>query len=405
MLKQNLILKVRLAVNSTINAAKKTVTKVSDKVANTVKKAASNVSSAAKKTANAVKEATKDVKAIDVVQTALDVAGLIPGFGEIADGVNAAIYLARGDYANAALSAASCIPFAGMASTGAKFAGKASKAANKLGDVASVAKKTMSTLKKGAGEVAEGVAGALYTTAKTAKKTAVNVASKVQKTVKNVSSAVSSAAKSVSKNIAAGAKKTLSSVKKGAGEAAAKVAGAMTSTVNSAKKTATKVATKVQSTVSSVKKSISDGWNKLKSAFGSKGSAKNADVKTNGATDAAKSSTKADTLTQNRMQGKAYEQQEFAKFSSQNSNAVEQITIKTESGVKTRVDAIGIDSNGNVVINEFKSSATAPLTNNQKIAFPEIMESGGVVVGQGKGIFKGGYRIPAGTSVKVIRPQ
>ena len=61
-----------------------------------------------------------------------------------------------------------------------------------------------------------------------------------------------------------------------------------------------------------------------------------------------KTDTKADTLAQNRAQGKAYEQQQFAKFSSQNSNAVAQITIKTESGVKTRVDALGIDSNGEI---------------------------------------------------------
>jgi len=117
------------------------------------------------------------------------------------------------------------------------------------------------------------------------------------------------------------------------------------------------------------------------------------------------SGSKADTLAQNRINGKAYELQEFSKFSSQNSNAVEQVTIKTKSGVRTRVDAIGIDANGNVVINEFKSSITAPLTNNQKIAFPEIMESGGVVVGKGKGIFRGGYQIPAGTQIKIIRPQ
>lgn len=81
------------------------------------------------------------------------------------------------------------------------------------------------------------------------------------------------------------------------------------------------------------------------------------------------------------------------------------ITIKTNSGVRTRVDAIGLDANGKVVINEFKSSATARLTKNQQIAFDEIMESGGVVVGKGKGIFRGGYRIDPGVLVDVIRPK
>lgn len=118
-----------------------------------------------------------------------------------------------------------------------------------------------------------------------------------------------------------------------------------------------------------------------------------------------KSGSKADVLAQNRVNGRAFEQQEFAKFSSQNSKAVEQITVKTPSGVRTRVDAIGLDTNGNVVINEYKSSLTAPLTDNQKIAFPEISESGATVVGKGKGIFTGGYQIPPGTKVTIIRPE
>ena len=117
------------------------------------------------------------------------------------------------------------------------------------------------------------------------------------------------------------------------------------------------------------------------------------------------SGSKADVLAQNRANGRAFEQQEFAKFSSQNNNAVEQITVKTSSGVRTRVDAIGLDANGNVVINEYKSSINAPLTNNQTRAFPEIFESGGVVVGKGKGIFTGGYQIPASTEVTIVRPN
>lgn len=68
-------------------------------------------------------------------------------------------------------------------------------------------------------------------------------------------------------------------------------------------------------------------------------------------------------------------------------------------------NAIGLDKDtGNVVINEYKSSPTAPLTKNQKIGFPELKNGGGVVVGKGKGIFIGGYEIPTGTEVKIIRP-
>ncbi|WP_052723797.1 contractile injection system protein, VgrG/Pvc8 family [Paenibacillus wulumuqiensis] len=67
-------------------------------------------------------------KALDVTQIALDVVGLIPGVGEVADLANAGISLARGDYVGAALSAAAAIPFAGWAATGAKATRKVAKA-------------------------------------------------------------------------------------------------------------------------------------------------------------------------------------------------------------------------------------------------------------------------------------
>lgn len=61
----------------------------------------------------------------EAAHTGLDVVGLIPGLGEIADGANALIYLAEGDTVNAAISAAAIIPGAGMAATGAKLCRKA----------------------------------------------------------------------------------------------------------------------------------------------------------------------------------------------------------------------------------------------------------------------------------------
>ena len=119
------------------------------------------------------------------------------------------------------------------------------------------------------------------------------------------------------------------------------------------------------------------------------------------------SRTKAEILQQNKAKGRAFEKQEFAKFSAKYNNAAEQVTIKTPSGTRTRVDAIGLDADGKIVIYEFKSSLTAPLTKNQRVAFEEILKSGGVVVGkgEGKGIFKGGKLIEAGTEVKIIRPN
>jgi len=58
------------------------------------------------------------------VHTGLDVVGIIPGVGEIADGANALIYLAEGDKVNAAM-----IPAAGMAATGVKYGKKTAAAA------------------------------------------------------------------------------------------------------------------------------------------------------------------------------------------------------------------------------------------------------------------------------------
>ncbi len=79
----------------------------------------------------------KDVgtEALNGVQTALDVAGLVPGFGEIADGVNVLIYAGRGDLVNAGLSAAAMIPFLGWGATGGKAVNKVVKYGDDVGKV------------------------------------------------------------------------------------------------------------------------------------------------------------------------------------------------------------------------------------------------------------------------------
>ena len=68
---------------------------------------------------------------LDGVQAGLDVAGLVPGVGEIADGVNALISLVRGDVAGATLSATSMLPIVGDA---IGKGGKIARAAIKHGD-------------------------------------------------------------------------------------------------------------------------------------------------------------------------------------------------------------------------------------------------------------------------------
>ena len=70
-------------------------------------------------------------KALDGIQTGLDIVGLVPGVGEIADGANALISLVRGDPAGAALSAMSMVPMVGDA---LGKGGKIARAAIKHGD-------------------------------------------------------------------------------------------------------------------------------------------------------------------------------------------------------------------------------------------------------------------------------
>ncbi|WP_339213314.1 toxin [Solibacillus sp. FSL W8-0372] len=101
---------------------------------------------------------------------------------------------------------------------------------------------------------------------------------------------------------------------------------------------------------------------------------------------------KADILAQNRAKGRAFEEAQLLEFEKTADYIVEQVTIKTNQGTKIRVDAIGTDkSTGNIVIQEYKSSTTAPLTKNQVKGFPELQSGGGNVVG--KGNFKGGTPI------------
>nr|WP_225445684.1 phage baseplate assembly protein V [Paenibacillus arenosi] len=66
---------------------------------------------------------------LDGVQLALDVVGMIPVVGEVADLANGAISLGRGDYVGAALSFAAACPIGGQVATGAKWARKIGKAA------------------------------------------------------------------------------------------------------------------------------------------------------------------------------------------------------------------------------------------------------------------------------------
>jgi hypothetical protein len=64
---------------------------------------------------------------IDGIQDGLSVLGLVPFAGDVVDGINALIYLARGQHAEAAMSAAAMIPFGGIVSSGLRLSKRVGK--------------------------------------------------------------------------------------------------------------------------------------------------------------------------------------------------------------------------------------------------------------------------------------
>ncbi len=116
-----------------------------------------------------------------------------------------------------------------------------------------------------------------------------------------------------------------------------------------------------------------------------------------------------ETLERNRRFGRLFEKKKFKKFSKKYSDAQEQVTIIVQDGnegyVKIRLDAIGKDKDGNIVIYEFKSSETASFTKNQKAGFDLLRKYGGTIVSKEKGVYKRGDTIPAGTKVMVQTPK
>ncbi|PMQ05830.1 hypothetical protein PseAD21_28795 [Pseudomonas sp. AD21] len=108
-------------------------------------------------------------------------------------------------------------------------------------------------------------------------------------------------------------------------------------------------------------------------------------------------------LEKNKIAGAAFEEEAYSGFSEEMEESGQQVTIKTEGGTRTRLDMIGRDANGDIACVECKASDTAPLTRNQKRAFPEIEQSGGRIMGKGKPGFPGGTQIPP-TRVEILRP-
>ena len=122
------------------------------------------------------------------------------------------------------------------------------------------------------------------------------------------------------------------------------------------------------------------------------------------ATTASNEAKATSIIAQNAAKGQEFEKTVVSNLAKEgHTNIAEQVTIKASNGVKTRVDVVSTNINGQVALTEAKSTATAPLTGNQKTAFQSIAQSGGIVVGKGKSSYPGGTIIPP-TQVNIVRP-
>jgi hypothetical protein len=111
----------------------------------------------------------------------------------------------------------------------------------------------------------------------------------------------------------------------------------------------------------------------------------------------------ADQLAANRAAGAAFEQAVGASLEQGGLSVGQQITVRTETGVRTRLDFLTRDPlTGQIGCIECKASQTAPLTPNQSSAFPQIGQTGGTILGAGKPGFPGGTQIPP-TDVQILR--
>ncbi|MDP8100094.1 hypothetical protein QJU32_09600, partial [Pasteurella atlantica] len=115
-------------------------------------------------------------------------------------------------------------------------------------------------------------------------------------------------------------------------------------------------------------------------------------------------SNKSKILQNNRINGADFEEAYKKRLEKNEENVQQQVTLKTSSGIKTRIDFISKGKTGEVKCIECKSSQTAPLTKNQRKAFSEIEKSGATVIGKGKDGFDSGTIIPP-TKIEIVRPK
>ena len=85
------------------------------------------------------------------------------------------------------------------------------------------------------------------------------------------------------------------------------------------------------------------------------------------------------TVGDNKIIGDSYRDEIFNKYKNKGLEPEKEVLVETSSGIRTRIDVLHT-RNGNVRCTECKASLSAPLTKNQRLAFPEIEKSGAVVI-------------------------
>jgi hypothetical protein len=110
-------------------------------------------------------------------------------------------------------------------------------------------------------------------------------------------------------------------------------------------------------------------------------------------------------LAENRTNGRAWEKNREAFYEKLGTKCTVQITIVTGNGLRGRVDCLFRDRNGKIKVKEFKASLAPYLRPRQRRFFEDLKSSGGTIVGEGKGSFKGGRKIPKNTKVDIDHPN
>ena len=112
---------------------------------------------------------------------------------------------------------------------------------------------------------------------------------------------------------------------------------------------------------------------------------------------------KVETLEKNKASSADFKATQTEEFNKIATNVEKRITIATNMDgeiKKVRVDAIGVDSNGKIRIQDYTTSSNIP--SKRQAILDNISQNGGVIVGKGKGEFVGGVEIPKGTRIEII---